>query len=114
MSKIDEMAMKKADKWRDEYLDAWTESEAEIARDAFADGYCMAIEDLYPVVKPEDCVLGNRYWALVRPMEGWLIVTATSHGGYRSGPHTWRDDDCKEIRGPIRSPIEVGIVGSEG
>ena len=103
MSKIEEIAMKKADKWRDEYLDAWTESEAEIARDAFADGYRMAIADLYPVVKREDVDPKNLYWVWLHGDSEWGI----SRGFDAS------DSSILSILGPILSPDQI-VMGEDG
>jgi len=103
MSKIEEIAIQKANDWRDKYLDTWTESEAEIARDAFADGYCMAIEDLYPVVKPEDVDPKKLYWVWLHGDSEWGI----SRGFDAS------DSSILSILGPILSPDQI-VMGKDG
>ena len=120
MSKIEEIAIQKANDWRDKYLDAWTESEAEIARDAFADGYRRALVDLYPVVKPDDLVENKWYHLGDCGIDGseWNIgqFFGVIDGNFRFFIEglLFEFSDCPLIRGPILNPIEVGIVGGEG
>ena len=62
-----------------------------------------AIEDLYPVVKPEDVDPNKRYWMWLHGDSEWGI----SRGIYANDP------SVVSIRGPILSPDELGIGGGE-
>lgn len=112
MSKIDEIAEQAAAK---RYPDTngstsvenfypYKDSEIQaIKQNAFADGYCRALVDLYPVVKPEDVDPKKLYWVWLHGDSEWGI----SRGFDAS------DSSILSILGPILSPDQI-VMGEDG